>query len=242
MIAGAQKVAQKQFTQDLSYYLAHSLMAQNRSEKKIIIDSDLAAINLKNPTLLNHQDLCKSMKHYLSKVDSRGTYQDMANQFWTPAHKPQSYDQFKVLLHDYVTSSVPPKFGQSRFNQDLQSYLNHLSPEHDSMPMNDFLIVRTCNQILNFMVIESRQQPNHSVFMDLLNNLGTTLTVGLLLKIVLLCKKVKPSLERRFSLLFQHYEAQSRQSVVWLVKCLEKLNIAWSGYFGDQNLSYVHLL
>jgi hypothetical protein len=102
--------------------------------------------------------------------------------------------------------------------------------------------VRTCNQVLNFMVIESKQRPNHSVFMDLLNNVGSTLTVGLLLKVVLLCNKVKPYLERRLSILFQHYESQARGSVDWLVRCLEKLNLAWTAHFSAQNLSYVHLL
>jgi hypothetical protein len=80
------------------------------------------------------------------------------------------------------------------------------------------------------------------VFMDLLNNVGSTLTVGLLLKVVLLCNKVKPYLERRLSILFQHYASQARGSVDWLVCCLEKLNLAWTAHFSAQNLSYVHLL
>jgi hypothetical protein len=241
MIVGVQKSAQQQIEQDLSYYLAHSLLQRNQSIDQAIIEINAASMDLKNPTLLQHKELCTSLKHYVSKVDSRGTYQDMAQQFWTPTRQPQTYAQFKTSLHEYVTSSIPPQFGKCRFNGQLKGYLDHLSPENDSSFLNDFLTVRTCNQVLNFMVIESRQRPNHSVFMDLLNNLGSTLTIGLLLKVVLLCNKVKPYLERRFSLLFQHYEAHTKGSVVWLVKCLEKLNIAWVGNFSRQNLSFVHL-
>ncbi|NJM78173.1 MAG: hypothetical protein HC852_23345 [Acaryochloridaceae cyanobacterium RU_4_10] len=241
MIVGVQKSAQQQIEQDLSHYLTHSLLQRNQASAQLIIESNAASIDLKNPTLLKHKELCASLKHYVSKVDSRGTYQDMAKQFWTPTHQPQTYQHFKASLHDYVTSSIPPQFGKCRFNDQLKGYLDHLSPENDSSLLNDFLTVRTCNQVLNFMVIESRQRPNHSVFMDLLNNVGTTLTIGLLLKVVLLCNKVKPYLERRFSLLFQHYESHAKGAVAWLVKCLEKLNIAWVGNFSRQNLSFVHL-
>lgn len=236
MIAAAQQNARKQFDNNLSNYLTHTLIRpqQIHAEKKII--------PIDNPTLLSHKELCSTLKHYIAKVDSRGTYKDMAHQFWTPGNKPQVYSQFKDALHDYVTSSVPSKFGQCHFNRQLKIYLNNLYPEQDLVAVNDFLTVRTCNQLLNFMVVESRQQPNHSIFMDLLNNLGSTVTVGLLLKVVLLCNKVKPHLERRFSLLFQHYEAHTRGSVSWLVACFEKLNLAWSAHYGTHNLSYVHLL
>jgi hypothetical protein len=68
--------------------------------------------------------------------------------------------------------------------------------------------------------------------MDLITNIGPSATIRLLLKIVLVCKKVKPYLEKRFAILFNHYESYSQSGVQWLVKCMENLNIAWSSYFG----------
>jgi hypothetical protein len=236
LIVVTQRNASQQFQKDLSSYLAHSMIHKEKQHQTILTTPS------KNPTLLTHQDMCSSLKHYVTKVDSRGTYKDMAHQFWMPGEQPQTYKRFKVALTDYIASSIPSKFGRCRFNDQFRGYLNSLHPESDAAAVNDFLLVRTCNQVLNFMVIESKQRPNHSVFMDLLNNLGSTLTVGLLLKVVLLCNKVKPYLERRISILFQHYELQTRGSVDWLVRCLEKLNLAWTAHFSAQNLSYVHLL
>jgi hypothetical protein len=233
MIGVAKKTAQRKFEQDLSSYLTHSLLTKS---------SDSAKGEFKNPTLLSSQDISTTLKTYITKVDSQGSYRDVAQQFWTPAYHPKNYGAFKNSLHEYLISSIPPEFGRCRFNDQLKGYLKDLYPENASAPLSDFLVVRTCNQVLNYMVIESRQRPAHSVFMDLLNNVGSTLTIGLMLKVVLLCGKVKPYLDRRFSLLFQHYESQTRHSVRWLVRCFEKLNLAWCAHFGSQNLSYVHLL
>jgi hypothetical protein len=231
MIGIAQKSAQGQFEQNLSNYLSHSLLSTHQGKEAF-----------KNPTLLSQQDISTTLKTYLTKTDNRGTYKETAQQFWTPAYHPKSYAAFKSSMHEYLVSSIPPKFGRCRFNDQLGGYIRDLYSENDAAPVSDFLVVRTCNQVLNFMAIESRQRPAHSVFMDLLNNLGSTLTIGLMLKVVLLCGKVKPYLDRRFSILFQHYESQTRSSVRWLVKCLEKLNLAWCAHFGSHNLSYVHLL
>jgi hypothetical protein len=233
IIGVAKKTAQRKFEQDLSSYLTHSLLTKGPEPSKA---------EFKNPTLLSSQDISTTLKTYLTKVDSRVSYQDAAQQFWTPAYHPKSYAAFKNSLHEYLISSIPAEFGRCRFNDQLKAYLKDLYPENATAPVSDFLVVRTCNQVLNFMVIESRQRPAHSVFMDLLNNIGSTLTVGLMLKVVLLCTKVRPYLDRRFSLLFQHYGSQTRHSVRWLVRCLEKLNLAWCAHFGSQNLSYVHLL
>jgi hypothetical protein len=236
LIVVTQRSANQRFHQDLSSYLTHSLLQQEKPKLAT------ASIMPKNPTLLTHKEVCSSLKHYLAKVDSRGTYKDMAHQFWMPGYEPQTYGSFKAALVEYISSGIPSQFGQSRFNEQFRGYLDSLNPGSNAAPINDFLLVRTCNQVLNFMVIESKQRPNHTVFMNLLNNVGSTLTVGLFLKVVLLCNKVKPYLERRLSILFQHYESQMRGSVDWLVRCLEKLNLAWTAHFSSQNLSYVHLL
>jgi hypothetical protein len=235
IITVTQRNANQRFHQDLSSYLTYSLIQKERPNQAVLVMP-------KNPTLLTHQEVCSSLKHYLAKADARGTYKDMAHQFWMPGYEPQTYGSFKTALSEYLSSSIPSQTGQTRFNEQFRGYLDSLHPESNAAPINDFLLVRTCNQVLNFMVIESKQRPNHTVFMNLLNNIGSTLTVGLLLKVVLLCNKVKPYLERRLSILFQHYESQMRGSVDWLVRCLEKLNLAWTAHFSTQNLSYVHLL
>jgi hypothetical protein len=55
----------------------------------------------------------------------------------------------------------------------------------------------------------------------------------------LMCGKAKPHLERRFSILFSHYESQSQDGVPWLIKSLENLHIALSVHFGNADVSFL---
>jgi hypothetical protein len=120
--------------------------------------------------------------------------------------------------------------------------LQQVSPDQHRSPINDVLVTRTYHQLLNFLVIENRQNPKHFIFMDLISNIGSTHTVGLLLKVVLLSSKVKASLERRLALLFSHYESQQQTTVQWLVRCFEKMNVALTTHFGKLDFSFVNLL
>ncbi len=234
VILQTQQQSAQRFDQELSRYLSLSLIQTHKTNPN--------SQTVVNPTLLSHEDLCRTLKRFTAKVDSRGSYKEMADHFWRPARRPHSYGGFKDQLYDYVVSSVPPKYGQCRFNQQLKGYLEELYVQSNDALLTDSLVVRTCNQLMNFLVIESRQRPNHWVFLDLLNNLGSTATIGLLLKIVLLCGKSKAYLERRLSFLFQHYAQETRSKVKWLVLCFEKVRVAWSAHFGSRNLAYANLL
>ncbi|MGB7416652.1 MAG: hypothetical protein WA902_20785 [Thermosynechococcaceae cyanobacterium] len=246
----ARQQAQSQFELDLSHYLTGIVKRATTSgriiqpvqQTQLILPVTGELIQSKNPTLLTDGELCGTLKHYVGRVDRQGSYSDVAKHFMLRNQATQSYLGFKKNLYEYLVASVDPKFGRSRFNQQLQQQFDQLLPEYNHRPMSDFLLARTCNQLLNFLVIESRQKPHHFVFMDLINNVGSTTTVGMLLKLVLLCKKIKPYLENRFALLFNHYESKQQASVKWLVACLEKLNLAWSAHFGRFDFSFVSVL
>ncbi|HEY9639188.1 MAG TPA: hypothetical protein V6C57_01825, partial [Coleofasciculaceae cyanobacterium] len=148
----------------------------------------------------------------------------------------QTYRVFKHDLYDYLTASIDTKYGKSQFNQRLYTYVQEILPDQDAQCLNDVLLVGTCRKLLNFLIVESCQNLNHANFVDLTGNLGTTVTIGLLLKIVLICRNVKPYLEKRFSILFNHYESCARDGVVWLIESLESLNVAFSINFGTLSL------
>lgn len=230
---------QHQFEVDLSQYItfrirASKLAAQTSPEQVSRIIKPVA-----NPTLLEDQELGRAIKHYVGKVDGVRTHRDIACNFLTSSSQAASYGQFKDDLYQYITSAVDPEYGRRQFNRQLYNQMQLILPESDSRPLNDFLMVRTCSQLINFMVVDSPNNPDHFRFIDLLNNLGPIITTGLLLKIVLLCRKVKPALERRFSILFSHYESHTREAVYWLVNALEHLNIALSTNFGSVDLSFI---
>ncbi len=231
-IQRAQGKAQQQFEINLSQYLTYELRRQHTTQAMIQ--------PVKNPTLLTESELKAAMKQFVGKVDHNGSYREMAHRFTVQTSQVKTCKGFKDDFYEYLTNTVDTRFGGGRFHNQLLSYLNSMTAASYSQPFNDFALVRTCNQVLNFLVVESPQRPQHFVFMDLLNNVGTTATVGLLLKIVLVCKKVKPYLEKRFAILFSHYETHSRSNVQWLVNCLEQLNVAWSTHFGSLDFSFAN--
>lgn len=245
----AQVQTQQKFELDLSLYMTDILKRSARQSRSLIQTvgqpdprTGRMIQPVHNPTLLSDSDLQGTLKHFVGKVDARHTHQDLAQQFLMRQDAAPSYKRFKDDFYEYLVSSVNTKFGQCRFNNQLHQCLQEMFPESNNRSMNDFLKVRTCQQVLNFLVIESRRQPKHWMFMDLINNVGSTSTIGLLLKVVLICKKIKPYLEKRFALLFNHYETQKQSTVQWLVRCFEKLNLAWCSQFGKFDYSYVSVL
>jgi hypothetical protein len=47
-------------------------------------------------------------------------------------------------------------------------------------------------------------------------------------------------LEKRFSILFNHYESSQRDAVQWLVHAMENLNVALSTNFSTIDLSFIN--
>ncbi len=235
-----QTKAQRQYEVDLSQYVTYQVRRSQLNRGLPAPSTNRILQPVRNPTLLTDQELCNALKQFVGKSQTAGTYRDVAQRFLTHSSQAQSYQSFKDDLYQYITASIDPEYGRRQFNNQLYSQLKHTLPESNDQKLDDFLLVRTCSQLLNFLVVESPQKPNHFVFVDLISNIGSTLTTGLLLKIVLICRKVKPYLEKRFSILFNHYEFCRRDGVQWLVEAMETLNVALSTNFSTIDLSFIN--
>ncbi len=189
--------------------------------------------SLRNPTLLSDRSLDTALQQFGGKIDGSNTYHDLAQCFLTYSSQTCSYRSFKVDLYSYLIEAIDPRYGRTQFNQRLCAYMKNLFPDQNAQALSDVLLVSTCRRLLNFLVIDSRHL-NHAVLVDLTGNLGITPTIGLLLKIILICRNVKPYLEKQFAMLFKHYEASIE--AVWLIESLENLNVALSLNFGTLNL------
>ncbi len=235
-----QAQVQRQYEINLSQYVTYQVRRSARVNRNSVNPPPGQIIQtINNPTLLSDRELFSAIKQFVGKAEGPYSYRDLAQRFITHSSQTNSFGAFKDDLYEYLTSSVDPAYGKRQFNDRLYKQLQTTLPQSDSQKLSDFLIVRTCSQLLNFVVVDNPQKPNHFVFIDLMTNLGATLTTGLLIKIVLICRKVKPYLEKRFSILFDHYETHTGDSINWLVKGLENLNIALSIHFGSLDLSFM---
>lgn len=239
-VRNIQRRTQRKFELNLSQYVTYQVRrAQLARKHKSLSQASRIITPVKNPTLLTERELGASLKHYVGKVDGRYTYRDLAQSFLSHTYEAPTYLRFKEDLYEYLSSSLDSNYGKRQFNQRLYKQLKNTLPDYDSQRPTEFLVLRTTSQLLNYLVVESRQRPNHYVFVDMITNVGATGTVGLLLKIVLVCRKIKPYLEKRFSILFSHYEATTREGVPWLVKSFDNLHLAFSVHFGSVDLSFL---
>ncbi|AFY39327.1 hypothetical protein Lepto7376_3090 [[Leptolyngbya] sp. PCC 7376] len=231
---------QRSFELELSKYVTYQVrLAQLARRTQSMKQARRMLQGVHNPTLLTEKELGTALKRFVGKPERGYSYRDLSRHFLRRSSEVVSYQEFKNELYGYLISSVDSKYGDLRFNKRLYQKLQTILPRYDDHRPNELLMMRTTSQLLNFLVVDSPQNPEHYVFVDMITNLGPTATVALLLKLVLMCGKAKPHLERRFSILFSHYEAQSKEGVPWLVKSLENLHIALSVHFGDADVSFL---
>jgi hypothetical protein len=233
-----QAQVQNKFEIDLSQYITYKVRRVQILRKVPPSEANRILRPINNPTLLNDSDLYSSVKQFIGKSEGNYTYQERAQQFLKYTSPTAKFHDFKDDLYEYLISSIDGKYGKRQFNQRLYTHLQNTLPDADQQKINDFLIVRTCSQLLNFLVVNSQASPQHSTFLDLISNQGSLPTIGLLLKVVLICNKVKPYLEKRVAILFNHYENATTDAIDWLVGTLEQLNIAMSIHFGNIDLSF----
>lgn len=232
---------QQRFERDLAGYITYQVRSAQGKHRQSEAAPGRIIQPVKNPTLLSDDELRTAVREFVGKVQGRYTYRDIAQSFLTHSSRTSLYKYFKDDLYEYLTASIDSSYGKRYFNDRLYKQIKNTLTLSDNQQLNEFLIVRTCSQLLNFLVVESAQRPNHYIFVDLITNLGATSTTGMLLKVVLLCNKVKPSLEKRFSILFNHYESANRDGVPWLIRSLENVNVALSVHFGSADLSCLNL-
>ena len=188
-----------------------------------------------NPTLLDADGLHEALNFYTGKANGR-THRDQARWFATYSKTVRSFRDFKDEFVDYLIQPIAaaePKYSGNHFTRNLRQYLRETLSEFDNQPLNSFILVETCRRLLNFLVVDSPHRPVFRNFRYLVNDVGHTLTMGLLLRLVLFCSAAKPWLERCFSVLFNVHERRICKEVPWLVTSLEHANVALITNFGD---------
>jgi hypothetical protein len=232
---------QVKFERDLSnyvtYHMRRNTLIRRGTSDPHVLEQMLGTTT--NPTLLSGNEVASGIKFYVGKVQGNSSHKDIAQRFSIHSESVRNFGQFKQELYVYITSSMDPGYVKQRFRSQFSNYLIDFLPDHDGVPLTEFLVVRTCSQVLNYLVVESPRRVEHFTFIDMLSNLGPIMTTGVLLRIILFCKKVKPYLEKRMSILFNHYGSNTSNTVLWLVKSLENMNLALATNFGGVSFPFL---
>ena len=240
-IKRVQRNLRQQQETNLSHYLTYQVR-RSRLKAQLGLNAAQDLPSVANPTLLSTKELGMAFGQFAGKAEGDASYQDLSRSFVSQLQMQPIVKTFKGDLYDYIVSGVDSSYGKRSFNDRLYKIIYNISPDRDYQQLDEIGLLRTCTHVLNHLVVESSRNAQHFVFMDMISNLGSVFTTGLLLKIVLICQKVKPLLESRLSILFNHYESSQCKGVPWLVRSLENWNVAGAIHFGKIDASSLNFL
>lgn len=201
------------FKFDLAMYIARSQSAT--SPEKLP----------RNPTALG-DNILMLIKAIVAR---RGqySYANLANIFINQIQS-LTYKQFKYSLQKYLIFLVDD---QSELASDFQSRLaenlEELYADYDDHTLNDALVLRTCNRVIEYLTSENRQDPS-PLFVLLLSHGNPMTLVILLLKLVLICPASRSHLEARISELIRYYEQLPEHDCDWIVHFLEIFSVTFA--------------
>ncbi len=186
----------------------------------------------KNPTALG-DNVLRLIKTIVAK---RGpfSYANLANIYLNQVHQLR-YRDFKQSLKKYLIFSVD----NNKFSETLQAKLSDklelLYTDYDDDFVNDALILRTCNRIIEYLTTENRKDPS-TLFVLLLSQGNPMTLVIVLLKLILICKNARTHLEAQIAELIRYYEKCPEEDCWWVVNFLEIFNVTFAIY--AENVQY----
>ncbi|MBW4650734.1 MAG: hypothetical protein KME06_18890 [Kastovskya adunca ATA6-11-RM4] len=208
------KKLKDQFKFELAMYTARSQSAVHQSQVP------------KNPTALGDSVL-QFIKRIVAKRGSF-SYANLANIFLKQVYQV-SYKHFKFCLQRYLIFSVAHKENVEVLNQQLSEKLQNLYEIYHEETLNDALLLRTCNRVIESLTIENRQDPS-SLFILLMYQGNPLTLVIVLLKVILICPNARTHLEICIADLIQYYMKYPEEECKWVVNFFEIFNITFAIY------------
>ncbi len=185
-----------------------------------------------NPTALG-DNVLQLIKAIVAK---RGqfSYANLANIFINQTHQ-LSYKEFKHELKRYLISSINENDLTVTLQARLTEKLDLLYLDYDYEMLNDALILRTCNRIIEHLTSEDRQNPSPLFVLLVCHGSPMTLVI-VLLKLILICKNARTHLEAQIAELIRYYKNFPEDECWWVVNFLEIFNVTFAIY--AENVQY----
>ena len=221
-----QKEAAMMLSQKLRYQFKFDLaMYTARSQCRFY-----ESTNLDNPTTLG-EDVLLLIKTILLKKGKHSP-KSIANIFLQQTQGIR-YKSFKISLKKYLLYGVSSRSFIDFVEDKLSKKLDFLYQDYEEETINKALILRTCNQLFDYLTTENNQEPSE-LFIYLMSQENTLTMVMLLLKIMLICPHSRNRLESRIAQLIKYYMNYPQQECQWVIDFFEVLNIALTVHADSQ--------
>ncbi|MEM8805383.1 MAG: hypothetical protein AAGF01_05080 [Cyanobacteria bacterium P01_G01_bin.38] len=219
----------EEFRFDLAMYTARSEGHAETSEEKYFVTSGKALYLPKNPTVLG--DTVLTLVKVLLLRPGEFSYTNLASVFRQQVCH-LSYRDFKRALLQYLLFALPLSATADVLKQSLVDPLMGLYAHRDYQEVNDALILRTCNSLINELLTHDREHPS-PLFVRVMAQGNPLYLVLVLLKISLFCRHVQTHLELRIADLIRYYEGCSEADCSWVINFFEMFRITFA-IFGEQ--------
>ncbi|MGP1384598.1 MAG: hypothetical protein ACTS2F_13630 [Thainema sp.] len=208
------------FKLDLALYTAKSQAARSISEMP------------NNPTGLG-EGVLRLIKTIVMR---RGTfsYANLANIFVRQIQGSR-YENFKKSLLRYILFALPDENAALAIRHHLGHKLDELYLDHHDAEINNALLLRTCNRVIEYLTTEDRESPS-PLFCMLLANGNSLPIVSVLLKLILICRNSRTHLETRIADLIHYYKDESEEDCRWVINFFEVFNVTFTIY--TENVEY----
>lgn len=215
--------AQQRQQSKLDSFKLHFKLSQQR-QKLEMREKEQAKAAKYNFTLLPEQGLGEAIQQF----DTMGACHDAYRRFDGQSPWIITLHDFKRELYEYLLEAIPPQYSPKSFPTKLRDRIRAIAERLDDAPLNHRLVRHVCKELLDFLIV--RNNVNHykdyRMLMDLDGNVPTVMLVGLLLRILLVCRSTFGWLEQKLAILFDNFMLETKQQTEWLIRILEYVNVA----------------
>lgn len=229
------KQLRDRFRLDLAMYVAHSQVnpRTSSSTSEELAQRDAA----KNPTNLG-DNVLRLIKMIVLRR-GKYSYENLA-QFFLRQTEFVSYGEYKNALLQYLVFSVDNQGFVQMFLKRLSAKLEELYPERDGDRIDEELVFRTCNRVIEFLTTEDDENPA-PLFNLLLSQGGPLTLVVVLLKLILIAPNTRNRLEYCIAKLIQYYEEYTSDDCHWFINFLEVFTVTFAIYVEDVQYNLVRI-
>ncbi len=211
----------KKFKFDLAMYTARSESSLNQENA------------IENPTNLGKKTL-KLIKEILAK-QRHFDYDKLANIFIKQTQGFR-YKTFKASLVNYLLYTLEEQRTTKALRNQLSKKIDLLYEEYDDCELDESLILRSCNRVIDYLTLESEKQPGE-LFFFLMSQEERLSLVIIMLKLILFCPYSRTHLETRVAELIEYYNDYPEGDCKWLVHFFDIFQIIFT-IFADGDVEY----
>ncbi|MGB7521379.1 MAG: hypothetical protein WA896_17255 [Spirulinaceae cyanobacterium] len=189
--------------------------------------------NAENPTNLGKEAL-QLIKKVLAK-QKHFDYDKLANIF-NKQIPGLRYRSFKTYLANYLLYTLEGEKTTKAIRNQLNKKLDFLYEEYDDCFLDDSLILRSCNRVIDYLTLESENSPGE-IFILLMSQEDRLSLVIIMLKLILFCPYSRTHLETRVGELIEYYNDFPEADCKWLVHFFDIFQIIFT-IFADSEVEY----